>query len=76
MNNLVMHVMECISLRAWHVLFLYFVSQCNHALNHSYMGWIFFRNLFGDLLLFLFDNNLLHGTAHIIAVDAHGACVH
>ena len=32
------HVMECISLCAWHFLFVYFVSQCIHALNHPYMG--------------------------------------
>ena len=30
------HVMECISLCAWHFLFFYYVSQCIHALNHPY----------------------------------------
>ena len=37
-------------------LFLYFVSQCIHALNHPYMGYDFFLQIFyGDLFLFIFD---------------------
>ena len=40
------HVMEYISLCAWHVLFLYFVSQCINALNHPTWARFLFRNLF------------------------------
>ena len=39
--------MECISLCAWHFSFVYFVSQCIHALIHPYTSYRFhFRNLF------------------------------
>ena len=38
LNNVATHVIECISLCALHFLFLYFVSQCIHALSHPYMG--------------------------------------
>ena len=38
LNNVHGHVMECISLCAWHFLFLYFVNQYIHVLNHPYIG--------------------------------------
>ena len=37
LNNVAMLV-ECISLCAWHFLFVYFVKQCIHALNHPYIS--------------------------------------
>ena len=39
--------MECISLFAWHVLFLYFVSQCMHScIEPSLHGLDFFLEIF------------------------------
>ena len=39
--------MECISACAHELLlFVYFVSQCIHALSHSYMGYISFQKSF------------------------------
>ena len=41
--------MECISLCAWHILFLHFVSQCIHALAIPTWARFLFRNLFMEI---------------------------
>ena len=53
--------MECTSLCAWHILSLYFVSQCIHALSHPYMARFLFRNLCMETCFcsFLIKNLLL-----------------
>ena len=39
--------MECISLCAWHVLFLYFVGQCMHSCIEPSLYWVdFFLEIF------------------------------
>ena len=50
--------MECISLCAWHFLFVYFVSQCI-AMIPTWARFLF-RNLFnnGDLFLFFLKNTV------------------
>ena len=36
-------------------LFVYFVTQCIHALSHPYMGWIsFLKSFYEDLFLFCY----------------------
>ena len=52
--------MKCISLCAWHSLFVHFVSQHIHALSHSYISQLeFFQKssspFYGDLFMFFFD---------------------
>ena len=58
---------ECISLCAWHILFLYSVSQLVHCIEPSLQGLDLFLEIFLWILVFVY---ILRGTAHIIAVDA------
>ena len=57
--------MECISLCAWYILFLYFVSQCIHWFVPTWATFLF-RNLLWRLVSVLFLNiNLLTITCKI-----------
>ena len=67
--------MECISLCAWHFLFLYLSASA--FMHWAIPAWarFLFRNLFMETCFcFFFDkksfNNLLHGATLVIAVDA------
>ena len=71
LNNVAMHVMECISLRAWHFLFLYFVSQCSHVLTKPSLHrldfflviflWRLTRGVFQEMVCRLcLDRGMIH----------------
>ena len=48
----------------WHVLFLYFLSHCIHALNHPYELDFFLEIFLWRLVSVLFVNNLLFVTQY------------